>query len=231
MKRKIIIFTAFLFVFMQAAFLFSAPAGPAMSSDDALKLLRDGNARFVEMKMEHPHETIAQREETARNGQAPFAVVLACSDSRVPVEAIFDRGIGDIFVVRVAGNVAMDSSVIGSVEYAVSHLKCPLLVILGHTECGAVAAAISGAMLEGRLRDIQKNIELVADLIKRTHPGLKGAELTNAVVKANAFQARRDLFANSHQIKRLAGSGRLKVMVAVYDIMTGKIAWVEQSPK
>ena len=112
MRHRAIVITALFFMSMQAAALFAALAAQVMSSDDALKLLREGNARFVEMKMEHPHETIAQREETAQSGQSPFAAVLACSDSRVPVEVIFDRGIGDIFVVRVAGNVAMDSSVI-----------------------------------------------------------------------------------------------------------------------
>ena len=230
MKRRIILVIVFLFVSMQAS-LFAAPAGPTMSADDALKLLQDGNARFVSMKMEHPNITAARREETGRNGQAPFAVVLACSDSRVPVETIFDRGIGDIFVVRVAGNVAMDASVIGSIQYATEHLGCPLLVVLGHTECGAVAAAISSSPLEGPLGDIQKKIEPIALKVEKAHSELKGSELTNAVVRANAFQSSRDLLADSYQIRRLARSGKLKILVAVYDIMTGKVAWVEQSPK
>lgn len=231
MKRKIIVTIAFLFVSMQAAYLFAAPAGPVMSSDDALKLLQEGNARFVSMKMEHPDITAARREETGRNGQAPFAVVLACSDSRVPVETIFDRGIGDIFVVRVAGNVAMDASVIGSVQYAVEHLGCPLLVVFGHTECGAVAAAVSSSPLEGPLGEIQKKIEPIALKVEKAHSELKGSALTNAVVRANAIHASRDLFEGIPQISSLAGSGKLKVKVAIYDIVTGKVEWIELSGK
>ena len=98
---------------------------------------------------------------------------------------------------------------------------------MGHTECGAVAAAISGPPLAGKLRDIQEKIEPVALRIKKTHPGLKGSELENAVVKANALRAKNDLFSRSPQIRRLAESGKLKVLIAVYDIMTGRVEWAE----
>ena len=130
-KRSIISAIAALLLYMAVSGPLSADeiTGP----DEALKLLNEGNARFVEMKLQHPNETIEQRENTAANGQKPFAAILACSDSRVPVEAIFDRGIGDIFVIRVAGNIVMDDGVIGSIEYAAEHLKSPLLVIMGHT--------------------------------------------------------------------------------------------------
>ena len=167
----------------------SISAGEVIRSDEALKLLKEGNARFVEMKLRHPDETIKQREETAVNGQAPFAAVLACSDSRVPVEAIFDRGIGDIFVVRVAGNIVMDNDVIGSIEYAVEHLHTPLLVIMWHTGCGAVKAAVDDSAVEGKILDIQKQIRPVALKTKEEHPELSGPDLVNAVAKNNALQA------------------------------------------
>lgn len=198
-----------------------------INSDEALKLLKEGNVRFVEMKLRHPDETVARRESTAVNGQVPFAAVLACSDSRVPVEVIFDRGIGDIFVVRVAGNIATDSSVIGSIEYAAEHLKTPLLVVMGHADCGAVKAAIGGVPLEGRIYDIQKEIEPVALKIKREHPELSGPDLTNTVIKSNVLKSKADILSRSDIIKEMAAAGKLKIATAVYDIKTGKVDWAE----
>jgi carbonic anhydrase len=187
------------------------------------------------MKMEHPEETAARREETAArreetavNGQGPFAIVLGCSDSRVPVEAIFDRGIGDIFTVRVAGNVAIDSSVIGSLEYGAGHLRVPLLVILGHTQCGAVAAAVSGAKLEGGLVEVQKAIEPSVKEVKMQYPDLKETALTNEAVKQNVFQVERDLRAYSPQIQAMVAQGSLKIALAAYDLRTGKVEWLEE---
>jgi carbonic anhydrase len=200
----------------------------AWTAEEALDLLKEGNARFVAMKMEHPGENNTRRKETAANGQKPFAIVLGCADSRVPVEMIFDRGIGDIFTVRVAGNIAVDSSVIGSLEYAAGHLHAPLLVILGHTQCGAVGAAVSGAKLEGSLLDIQKQLEPVAKEVKLEYPDLKGLALTTQVAKQNAFQVERDLRSESEEIRELATQGALKIVPAIYDVKTGKVDWLEE---
>ena len=205
----------------------SISAGAVINSDEALKLLNDGNARFIKMKLQHPNETIEQREKTAIDGQKPFATVLACSDSRVPVEAIFDRGIGDIFVVRVAGNIATDSSVIGSIEYAVKYLKTPLLVIMGHTDCGAVKVAVNGSALEGRIHDIQKEIEPIALKTKNEHPELSGSDLLNAVIKNNALQAKTDILSKSCLVKEMVAAGNLKIVTAVYNIKTGNVEWIE----
>jgi len=195
-------------------------------ADEALKLLKDGNLCFVEMKLQHPNENAEQREKTAVGGQEPFAIVIACSDSRVPVETIFDRGIGDIFVIRIAGNITVDSSVVGSVEYAVEHLNVPLLVVLGHTECGAVKEAVSGAHAEGNIHYIQKTIESVVIKVKKLHPNLKEPKLTTAVIKANALQAKADLSFRSRKIKKAVKEERLKSISAIYDIKTGKIEWL-----
>jgi len=205
----------------------SISAGEAIKTDEALKLLNDGNARFIEMKLQHPNETIEQREGTAINGQKPFAAVLACSDSRVPVEAIFDRGIGDIFVIRVAGNIAADSSVIGSIEYAVKYLSTPLLVVMGHTDCGAVKAALKGSALEGRISDIQREIELVAVKTKKENPDLSEPDLINAVIRNNVLQAKADILSNSYIIKKMVAAGKLKIETVVYNIRTGKVEWIE----
>jgi carbonic anhydrase len=196
-------------------------------ADEALRLLDEGNARFVSMKLLHPDQTIEQREKTALEGQKPFAAVLSCSDSRVPVEVLFDRGIGDIFVVRVAGNIAKDSSVIGSIEYAAEHVHVPLLVVMGHTDCGAVKAGLSGSPAEGRIRDIQKGIEPVAAETRKEHPDLQGADLVNAVAKSNALRAKADILSQSLIIREMADSGKLRIMTAVYDIKTGKVEWFE----
>src|SRR5258708_1679634 len=120
----------------------AAVSAPTMSAEAALKLLLDGNQHFVAGKLEHPNQTAERRTEVAK-GQHPFASVLACSDSRTPPEIIFDRGLGDIFTVRVAGNVA-DKVVIESRDYSVKHLGVRLVMVLGHRRCGAVIAAVEG---------------------------------------------------------------------------------------
>jgi carbonic anhydrase len=194
---------------------------------DALTLLKEGNASFVEQKQAHPSRGEERRKETARYGQKPFAIVLTCSDSRVPVEILFDAGVGDIFVVENAGNIAQDDIVAGSIEYAVKHLDVPLLVVLGHTECGAVQAALSEIPAAGNIRVIQKIIEPAATEAKKSDPSLRGAELLNAAIKNNVLQSKRDLLARSEIIKKMSDKGSLKIVTAVYNIKTGAIEWDE----
>lgn len=226
-SKAVAVFTALLVVSAVVAGVFVLREPRFIPIADSLSLLKEGNERFVEMKLTYPNLNAERREAVALGPQKPFATVLACSDSRVPVEQIFDRGIGDIFVVRVAGNVAMNPDVIGSVEYAVKYLGTPLVVVLGHTECGAVKAAISGPPLEGNLRQIQMQIEPVAAQVKKEHPGVKGAELTEAVVKANVVQARRDLLASSQEIASLAADGKISIVTAVYDMQAGRVEWTD----
>ncbi|MFI0425092.1 carbonic anhydrase [Spongiactinospora sp. 9N601] len=133
---------------------------PAPSPADALELLLAGNRRFVAGAPQHPNQDAARRAETAP-GQRPFAVVFGCSDSRLAAEIIFDQGLGDLFVVRTAGHVA-GPEVLGSIEYAVSVLNCPLVVVLGHDSCGAVAAAraavADGVGTTGYVRDVIERV-------------------------------------------------------------------------
>lgn len=199
----------------------------AESPDESIAILKEGNARFVAMVMQHPDLSAARRADTAANGQKPFAAVLACSDSRVPVELIFDRGIGDIFVVRVAGNIAVDPTVIGSIEYAAEHLGTPLLVIMGHTDCGAVKAAIFGPVLGGDVRAVQESIEPAAKRVKKEYPALSGKDLTLAVVKENVRQVKKDLLMASGDLRHLALDGKIKVVTAVYDLKTGVVQWID----
>lgn len=209
-----------------AVAVFTAVNVFAQDAEKALALLKEGNARFVAMEMTHPDVSAERRSDAAVSAQKPFAVVLACSDSRVPVETIFDRGIGDIFVVRVAGNITMDSGVIGSIEYAAGHLNCPLIVIMGHTDCGAVKAAISGPPLEGDLGAIQRTIEIAAEKVKKDQPSLQGDGLTYAVVRENVLEAQADLLSKSEEIRQMAKEGKLKIVPAIYDLKTGEVEWM-----
>ncbi len=204
-----------------AILLFALPlAVSALSFDDALKLLKDGNARYT-ANGQH-----AQKREVTARAQKPIAAILACADSRVPVETLFDHGIGDIFVVRVAGNIATDSSVVGSLEYAIGNLHVPLLVIMGHSQCGAVKAAVDNARVSGALADIQNSIYPVVCRVRAMHPELKGEALFNKTIAENAVQAEADLLAKSPALCRLARDHRVRIVTAVYDIESGRVAWL-----
>src|SRR5688572_4328071 len=135
---------------------FTACAATMLSGEDALTALKDGNTRYIAGKPIHPNQDAARRTTVAK-GQNPFATVLTCSDSRVPVELLFDQGLGDTFVVRVAGNVS-DTDEVGSIEYGVGHLNTPLLVVMGHTSCGAVKAVLEGLQVHGSIPALVDNI-------------------------------------------------------------------------
>ena len=150
----------------------TAKETPTVSSAVALHKLEDGNKRFVEGKNTFPDIGAERRGKTAKNGQQPFATVISCSDSRLPVEILFDQGIGDIFVVRVAGNVC-NVDEIGSAEYGVDHLGTPVLVVLGHSKCGAVSAVVQGAELNGNLPALLHGIIPAVEKVKRAIPMLR----------------------------------------------------------
>jgi carbonic anhydrase len=122
----------------------------ALSSDSALQKLMTGNKRYYEGNLTHPNQTKVRILEVAK-GQHPFAIILGCSDSRVPPEVIFDQGIGDLFIIRVAGNI-IDNNALGSIEYAVEHLGVKLVVVLGHEKCGAVDATVKGGEAPGHIK-------------------------------------------------------------------------------
>lgn len=189
---------------------------PAISAEQALKLLLEGNQRFVAGKLEHPNQTPARRAEVAK-GQAPFAAVLACSDSRTPPEIIFDRGLGDIFTVRVAGNVA-DQVVIESLDYSVKHLGVRVVMVLGHRRCGAVIAAVEGH---------EENDEDIGPMLKELKPaveatrGMKGDPVENAVHE-NVKLVMKNLAA-SQELSAMVKSGELKIVGGIYDLDTGTI--------
>ena len=203
----------------------AAGAGPDMTADQALANLQQGNLRFVAGKQEHPRQDFTRRDITATKGQHPFATILSCSDSRVPPEVLFDQGVGDIFVVRVAGNVAnVDEA--GSIEYAVDHLGTSLLVVLGHTNCGAVTAAVQGAEVHGNVTALIKSIIPAVVRAKTKDPEASGETLLNECIKSNVWQAIEDLFRTSAIVTAKAKDGKIKVVGAVYDVATGRVNWL-----
>jgi|YNPMSStandDraft_1061717.scaffolds.fasta_scaffold00196_16 carbonic anhydrase len=198
-------------------------------SGNALQLLREGNERFVAGQANHPNQTQERMKETAANGQKPFATILACSDSRVPVEVIFDRGIGDLFVVKVAGNVA-DVDEIATMEYGLEHLGTPVLVVLGHTKCGAVTAVATGAHLEGNLPKLASKITPALEKVKKEH-SQGNHNIVDLTIKENVFQTISDILSKSKIISELIEAKKVKIVGAIYDIETGKIDWLGEHPE
>jgi carbonic anhydrase len=199
--------------------LLVANAGEATSTltpDQALEKLMAGNQRFVQDKRQHPDQAMSRLAEVAQS-QAPFAAILSCADSRVVPEILFDQGIGDLFVVRVAGNLANIED-IASQEYAVGNLKTPLLLVLGHERCGAVNAALNGGAYPGVISSLVFAIQPAIDATE----GKPGDRLTNAVQENVRLQVNR--LQNSALIADAVKAGKLKVVGAYYDLDTGTVS-------
>ncbi|CAK0766658.1 carbonic anhydrase [Gammaproteobacteria bacterium] len=203
---------------------FATDSAPKVTADEAMKLLKEGNARFTSGKTTRPHITKERLQETYKQGQHPFATIIACSDSRVPVEEIFDQGVGDIFTIRVAGNVVhADES--GSVEYGAGHLGTGLVVVMGHTKCGAVTAVVKGDKLGG---NIPKLVDTIAPAVARSKakkPELTGDALINDSIIENVKES-MSLLLKSEEIAHLVHEGKVKVVGALYHIESGIVDWL-----
>lgn len=200
----------------------AAPVGSSpVSPDAALKALQDGNRRFVSGKTKGQSKVSARRAELVE-GQSPFAVILGCSDSRLPAELVFDQGLGQLFGVRVAGNTAADPLVVGSAEYSVSQLKSPLIVVLGHDDCGAVKAAIDvvtkGTSLPGQLPAVIQPIIPAVQAVASTPPD----QMLAAAVTENIRRAVTSISAEA-LIAPMVANGSVKVVGAEYRLATGKV--------
>jgi carbonic anhydrase len=200
-------------------------AGNTPSATEVLKQLTKGNERFASEDNKFPRMGESRREETFKKGQHPIATVLTCSDSRVPPELIFDQGIGDLFVIRVAGNVC-DVDEMGSIEYAVEHLHTPVVIVLGHRSCGAVTAVASGAELHGNLKPLVDNIFPAVDAARQSHPQLQGDEFIDKAIRANVTQSIKDLLKGSEIVREHVKGGELKVVAAMYNLESGKVEWL-----
>ena len=193
-----------------------------VTPDSVLAELKSGNAHHARHQYQHPHDTVARQRELVA-GQHPHAELLSCADSRVPPEIIFDQGLGDLFVVRVAGNVATDTE-IGSLEYGAEHLHIPLLVVLGHESCGAVTAAVQGKA-EGHIAAL---INLIKPAVEQSR-GTPGDPVANAV-RANVQMVVRQLRSSTPILSELVAHGKLKVVGGVYSLETGEVTWLSDNP-
>ena len=178
-------------------------------SQQALNHLKEGNARFVSGDL-IPKDNYAALREKLSAGQHPFAVVLCCSDSRVAPEILFDQKLGDLFVIRNAGNI-VDEEVLGSIEYAVKHLETPLVVVMGHAACGAVTATCQGGDLPGH----------ILDLAKRIKPSINKSCCIDDNAKRHAKRMAKLI--EEDEIVHHVGA---KVVAAFYDLQSGKVEWL-----
>src|SRR3989339_866708 len=222
---------------ISGSFIFPGPALSATPGpDQVIELLKQGNQRFVSQTPAHPHSDVARLTLAGKEDQGDYALatVLTCSDSRVPVERIFDTGIMDTFVIRVAGNVC-DTDEIGSIEYGLAHVKTPVLVVLGHTQCGAVTAVAKAAGGEGHAleRNIPPLVDNIIPAVNRAvaaHPEAKGDSVIPFAIVENVWQGIEDLFLKSPAVRDIVKSGKAKVVGAIYDVGTGKIEWLPEFP-
>jgi carbonic anhydrase len=192
----------------------------ALTPASALEKLKKGNARLVEKNM-RSRDWLAKVSATA-SGQHPFAVILACMDSRAPIEIIFDQGIGDVFGIRIAGNIVNDD-VLGSMEYATKVVGSKLLVVLGHTSCGAVKGAIDDA----KLGNLTALLAKIRPAVSASGPGSsKDDAYVTKVTQANVSQAMKEIRENSPTIKAQLDDGTVGLVGAIYDVSTGKVTFL-----
>ncbi|MFP4381530.1 MAG: carbonic anhydrase [Candidatus Sumerlaeia bacterium] len=201
-----------------------------MSPSEALFRLKRGNERFWVNKVKSPHQDAGRRFEVSVGGQHPFATVITCSDSRVPVEILFDQGIGDIFVIRVAGNVC-GTDEIGSIEYGVDHLATPVLVVLGHSQCGAVTDVAKGEKVEGNLPALTEKIIPAVNRARQMHPNLEGEAFITEAIRENVWKGIEDLLSHSDVTRKRVRGGKLKIIGAFYDIQSGQVEWLGEHPR
>lgn len=195
----------------------------AMTPDDVVSFLKKGNERFVENKPLN-HDYKAQKK-SSKDGQYPAAVILNCIDSRAPAEIILDTGIGDVFNSRVAGNVS-NADILGSMEFACAVAGAKVVLVLGHTKCGAVKGAIANAQL-GNLTGLLDKIKPAIG--KTTYIGKRDADnydFVDAVARTNVVMTLDEIRKNSPTLKELEGSGKIKLVGAMYDISTGKVEFI-----
>ena len=194
----------------------------AATADTALAELKEGNRHHVQHRYSHPHETPARQQSLAA-GQHPHAMILSCADSRVPPEIVFDQGLGDLFAIRVAGNIT-DDAILASIEYAAEHLHTPLLVVMGHGSCGAVTAATEPGEPPGHLAALVRPIRPAVEQAR----GMPGDLVANAV-RLNVEMVVAQIRDSAPLLSEMVKSGRLRVVGAVYSLEDGKVTWLPET--
>lgn len=205
-----------------------------ISAREALKRLRDGNRRFVSDVRSHESLTSQERRNELTAGQEPFAIILGCSDSRVPAEMVFDQGLGDLFVIRVAGNIVASSQV-GSVEFAVERFSTQLVVVLGHSQCGVVVATLEE--LQQPTDSQSKNLRSIVDRVRPSVEPLLTTELRHEpdalvrhAVRANIRASTNHLRQGSEIIENLIQRNEIRVVGAEYSLETGVVDFFDTVP-
>jgi carbonic anhydrase len=198
------------------------PEQPTVAPAEAVSKLKEGNGRYISGNLQHPGQTTERRAELAKD-QHPFAVILSCSDSRVPPEIVFDQGLGDLFVVRVAGNV-IDDHGLGSIEYAVDHLGARLIVVLGHQSCGAVKAAKETIAAKGKAPGhIQSLVTAIRPVVEAT-----AKDDLDTTVKANVKHVVQALRSSTPILKAKVDSGEVQVIGGYYSLDTGAVSLLDE---
>lgn len=195
----------------------AAEKSVALSGEASRQKLIDGNKRYVDAKLSHLNQTAERRAEVAK-GQHPFSAIVSCSDSRVPPEVIFDQGLGDLFVIRLAGNI-LDDAALGSLEYAVAHLGIKYILVLGHERCGAVDATVKGGEVPGHIGSLVKAIQPAVDKVKN-QPG----DLLDNAVRANVTMVVQQLKSSGPILESSVKKGELTIDGARYDLDDGVVA-------
>lgn len=228
MEKLLLSILSLCVVLFATAFVSASDAGPGLTADEALRKLMDGNLHFIANKTTIQETSTPSIRQALTTGQKPFAIILSCSDSRVPPEIIFDQGLGEIFVVRVAGNIP-DPVILGSIEYAAEHFNCPLIMVLGHKRCGAVTAAVdSQGHPHGNIGAI---IKTIAPAVKQARKDVKGAsksDLVESAIDNNIKLVAKSLTKQSPVIRSLADAGKVKIIGAKYDLDDGKVRLLEK---
>ena len=198
-----------------------------MTYAEALQQLKDGNLRFVENRPARGAQLDRKDRYRLAEGQLPFAVVLGCSDSRVPVETIFDQGFGALFVIRIAGNVVSDTQ-IGSVEFAIEQFGTPLVVVLGHSDCGAILATLEAARKPSDFSS--PNVRSIVDRIKPCLEAitLEDEEAAAKAVRANVKQSVVSLLTMSDILARKVDAGELAIIGAEYNLDSGHVEFIAE---
>jgi carbonic anhydrase len=226
--KKIQLASCFVIVGLLSASQFAGAADPAHSDQpsvapaEAISKLKEGNGRYTSGNLQHPGQTTERRTELA-NTQHPFAAIVSCSDSRVPPEIVFDQGLGDLFIVRVAGNVINDEG-LGSIEYTVDHLGTRLILVLGHQRCGAVDAARETIAAKGKAPG---HIESLVRAIKPAVEATAKEDL-DATIKANVKHVVQALRSSTPILKAKVDSGEIQIVGGYYSLDTGSVTFLDQ---
>ena len=194
-----------------------------LSPDSVISLLKEGNAAFVEHHS-HNRDAVAQLKESSRDGQHPLAIVLSCIDARVPVETIFDKGVGDIFVTRIAGNV-VSGDVLGSMEYACEHSGSKVVVVMGHKQCGAVHSACAGVQA-GNMTDMLSKIQPAIQQLSNDSTDVENADFQNEVARQNAINMVSAVQQGSEILREMEEKGEIRIVAALFDLETGCVEFL-----